>query len=542
MATTDTSIAPTEELHVSDTATSGAPAPIVSLFGTGDHKIMGRLFMSCGMVFGLLSLALLAATAVSQNRTITFVKSEWVSQISSLSRVGLVFFFLIPLFLGLAIYIVPLQVGAATIAFPRAVAASFWTWLVSSGMAIVAWMANGGPAGGSTKMVDLSLFATGVAVLALLITSICVATTVVTFRTAGMGLDRVPFFSWSMVVVAGVWVLTLPVLLGQLILIYIDHHYGVDGGGQFGKAAAQWQIVSWAFSAPQVFAYAIPALGITADAVSTLGKARMPQRGIVLTALGAFGALSFGAWVQPAFYPKVYNNWTFVVWSVALVVPVLLFLGGIGGVMRKGKPSVAAPVIGGLAATIGLLLGALGAALFAIRPLKLHEAANEYSSTIQDLQIGHWYQPAAQVGVFGIVVLSAAIGGVAGLAYWGAKITGKPFPNGAASLAVPLMLLGAVLYGAPLVGIVRVTDESMVNTLSLVSAAGAVLALLGLVVVSLALIGSMAGKGEAANDPWNVGQTLEWDTTSPPERGNFATIPVVTSPEPLLDRNNGEPS
>jgi len=99
-----------------------------------------------------------------------------------------------------------------------------------------------------------------------------------------------------------------------------------------------------------------------------------------------------------------------------------------------------------------------------------------------------------------------------------------------------------VLYGAPLVGIVRVTDESMVNTLSLVSAAGAVLALLGLVVVSLALIGSMAGKGEVANDPWNVGQTLEWDTTSPPARGNFATIPVVTSAEPLLDRNNGEPS
>ncbi len=542
MATTDTSIAPSVELHASDHATSGAPAPIVSLFGTGDHKIMGRLFMSFGMIFGMLSMALLAATAVSQNRTITFIKSDWVSQISTLSRVGLVFFFLIPFFLGLAIYIVPLQVGAATIAFPRAVAASFWTWLVSTGMAIVAWMANGGPAGGSAQMVDLSFFATGVAIVALLVTSMCVATTVITFRTAGMGLDRVPFFSWSMVVATGIWLLTLPVLVGHLVLIYVDHHYGVDGGSQFGKATTQWQIVSWAFAAPQVFAYAIPALGITADAVTTLGKARMPQRGIVLTALGAFGALSFGAWVQPALYPKVYNNWTFVVWSVALVLPVLLFIGGITGAMRKGKPSVAAPVIGGLASIIGLLLGAVGAALFAVRPLKLHEAANEYAPVVQGLQTGHWYQPAAQVGVFGIVVISAAIAGVAGLAYWGAKITGKPFSNGAASLAVPLLLLGAVLYGAPLVGIARVTDESLVNTLSLVSAAGAVFALLGLVVVSLGVVGSLAGKADVAKDPWNVGQTLEWDTTSPPERGNFATLPVVTSAEPLLDRDNGNPS
>ena len=39
--------------------------------------------------------------------------------------------------------------------------------------------------------------------------------------------------------------------------------------------------------------------------------------------------------------------------------------------------------------------------------------------------------------------------------------------------------------------------------------------------------------------PWGTGATLEWLTDSPPAPGNFAEVPEILSPEPLLDANDG---
>jgi len=38
----------------------------------------------------------------------------------------------------------------------------------------------------------------------------------------------------------------------------------------------------------------------------------------------------------------------------------------------------------------------------------------------------------------------------------------------------------------------------------------------------------------AGDDPWDA-QTLEWSVSSPAPADNFASVPAVTSPEPLLD-------
>ena len=44
--------------------------------------------------------------------------------------------------MGLALVVVPLQVGSATVAFPRAAAASFWGWLVGSGLVLASYAGN----------------------------------------------------------------------------------------------------------------------------------------------------------------------------------------------------------------------------------------------------------------------------------------------------------------------------------------------------------------------------------------------------------------
>ena len=98
----------------------------------------------------------------------------------------------------MATIVVPNQVGAESIAFPRAAAAAFWTYLIGGGMVVVSYLINGGPFGGNDKGVDLFLASLGMVVVALVLASICLATTVLALRTTGMSLARVPLFAWSM--------------------------------------------------------------------------------------------------------------------------------------------------------------------------------------------------------------------------------------------------------------------------------------------------------------------------------------------------------
>ena len=74
-------------------------------------------------------------------------------------------------------------------------------------------------------------------------------TTVLGLRTEGMTLDRVPTFSWSMLVAGSIWVLTLPVLAGNLLLIYVDSdHSLVSFGVPLERLATQ---LRWIFVQPE---------------------------------------------------------------------------------------------------------------------------------------------------------------------------------------------------------------------------------------------------------------------------------------------------
>ena len=120
-----------------------------------------------------------------------------VGQLFSLYSIGMVFLFTVPLFLGVAICVVPLQVGARTLAFPRAAAASFWAWLVSSGVLVASYIMNGGPGGGDAKGVDLFLVSFSALSLSLLLAAICVGATVLALRAPGMTIDQAPFGAWG---------------------------------------------------------------------------------------------------------------------------------------------------------------------------------------------------------------------------------------------------------------------------------------------------------------------------------------------------------
>jgi len=199
--TTAENLASTDELEASSTYRRDSLGPL-NFIGSGDHKVIGRMWIIASLVFGLVILAVGALVGFERIDALSidvFPGLEGLGQAWTLYRLGLIFMVVVPMILGLATAVIPLQVGSRAIAFPRAANAAFWTWLISAGIFAVSHAIDGGfVRGGGQDPVELSLLSLGFMAASIMLANVCILTTIITQRTEGMSLDMVPMFSWSM--------------------------------------------------------------------------------------------------------------------------------------------------------------------------------------------------------------------------------------------------------------------------------------------------------------------------------------------------------
>ncbi len=548
MTLTETSPAVAEEAAPQAAQLRPEPSGLLGYLGTGDHKRVGRLYMGTSLLYLLAGAGLgvvLGLERVDQTGA-SILDAETYFQALTLDGLGLVFLVVLPLILGLAISVVPLQLGARTIAFPRAAAASYWGYLVSGGMVVAAYVMNGGPGGGEEQAVDLWILAQALLVASLLLGAICVVTTVITLRTPGMYLDRVPLFSWSMLVAGSLWLLTLPVALAGLLLAYLDHRNGRLGlGGNYDL----YPWLHWVARQPQVFLYAIPALGIISEVVAVMASTGQRMYRTVMGLIGLVGALGFGAWTVGLWSGlsgelqegvtgfAIYDNWVFV--GVAVITPLvllLLFASWAHTLARARFVKVTAPLIFSLGAAVLLLAATVAAAM----------------STAESLDLLQSSWPAA---VADLALAAAVVAALGGMQYWSVKLWGVRCSETAGSVAALAVFGGALLAGlsglvtganeqadlvlvaaggagSPFDGVLAVTDT--VDAANAAAVAGWALLAVGVLMFLVNLIGSAISRGRVPVDPWG-GHTLEWATSSPPAPGNFESVALVISERPLLD-------
>ena len=497
-----------------------------------------------GIVTNLERLSLGSAEIFGTNATYF---QGWV-----LYRTGAIFLVALPLFIGIATAIVPLQVGSPSIAFPRLAAASFWAWLVGAIVHIISvFGADGGlgPANATrTEGTLMTLTSLGFIIIALLAASMCIATTIIALRPAGMNLQRIPVFSWSMLVATSVWMLSLPILIANLIFAYTD----LQGREPiaFGNRDALWTNLEWAWAQPQIYAYAIPVLGVVAEVIPTLAKQSQVGRDAVLTLIGLFGLLSFGAWAQSALsvgadpvfqnpdLPEsaqgrfIYEEALFVLFALAIAIPLLAILGGMADMLRRGKfPKPSAAMGGAMMGATILLLAVIAGEVRAFPFFweALHDDHVLLSSATAQVTL-----------VFGAVIASA----IGALGYWSPKIFGGFTADQIGILGATALFAGAGLAGladmvSALAGQPDISLEAVNNgtieTMNVLALVGVAIMAAG-AVATIGLILPAIGSSELLpDDPWD-GQTLEWATPSPPPVGNFIEpIPKIRSAEPLLD-------
>jgi cytochrome c oxidase subunit 1 len=299
-----------------------------------------------------------------------------VTQLFAMLRTGATFGVLLPLALGFGIAVVPTQVGSKSLSFARLAMFGFYAWLIASGLVIGSMIANGGPGGGNPQMVDLYLMGIGVGLVGVIAASVSLVATVLTSRRTGLSLLEIPMFSWSVFVSAISLVLTLPVLLGSLIYVAVDHHYArLAFGGN--KGIDMW--LGWGFSQPQTFLYVIPAIGLLAELAPIAARIRQPLRGAMLVGVGLVSTAMFGTVTQTS-HVFVWSGslidklksvipyaWFNLLPILGVVIVILLSLLAI----QKGKKRLIAPLVPTFLGVGMILVGMAGNALQMIDSAKL---------------------------------------------------------------------------------------------------------------------------------------------------------------------------
>lgn len=527
MTTTDT--------HVDATTGNTGPSFVASLGQwviSTDHKKIGRLFIGLSLLNAIA--AAVIGTLIGLERSdadgAQIFDADAALQLIEAHRFLLVFAVLAPLFIGLAISVVPMQVGARAIAFPRVAQFGLWAWVFGTDLVLISLIANGGPGGGNADMVDLYLMGLSLVLVGILAAALSVATTVATSRAPGMTLDMVPTFSWSALVASAGMLLSLPVALGTIAYLYVDHTYSqLAFGGN--KTISTW--LGWVMGEPQTFVLVVMALGVLTELAPVTAKARQPLRPVVLVGLALVTTGAFGAVTQTAHVldldgstgDKLQSTVLFLFFNGLPLLGVLVSIAVSLLSVKAGRPRVTAPFALALLGAIMVLAGAAGTFVQHIGDAALvgtvfGEGVTSYmvfGGLLAALgAITHWSPK-----LWGVVLDDKKVLGLAGLGVIAVVLSSLPlYVAGFADQ--PVGVVGDFSYSGP---------AGLWNVLSAVGSA--LVALVVVAFVGLLFSTVRAGRG-AADDPWDA-QTLEWSIPSPAPLDNFAALATVSSSEPLLD-------
>lgn len=517
---------------------------LAGLATSADHKVIGWAFVAASSValLGAVVLgALLGIERVDGDGTV--LDAGALPQLFVAHRVLLVYGVAVPLLLGLAIAVVPLQLGARSLAFPRLAGAGLWSWAGGLILVMVSLANNGGPGGGDADMVDLFLGAHALMAIGLAAAATALAATVLTGRAPGMTMRRVPFFAWSALVAALGLVLVLPVLMGTLLYLFVDHRYA--GRTLFGGNVGIGAWAGFALTQPVTFLFVLPAVGVLAEVVPVTFRRRMPMRGVVYVGLGLVGVAAFAGVAQQAghdvpwsgsgldldgFGDKVRDLVVYALFNLLPLLGVLVVLAagafaGKPGPASAGRPRISAAFVGSFLGVGMILTGMLGGALSPIVDLGLQGTVFEEGALVY-------------------VVYGAVLVALGATCYWAPLWWGRVIADRAALGLIALGLVATVLASLPYY-IAGFADQPAMSgeydyggpsALWNVAVAGGH-ALMGLVVVAFAGLVAKVGRGDGdavGDDPWEA-HTLEWAGPLPVPAGNFVDVPTVMSPEPMLD-------
>ncbi|AXQ95633.1 cytochrome c oxidase subunit I [Cereibacter azotoformans] len=511
-------------------------------FTTVNHTDLGRMFMFASAVFFLIGgiLAMLIRAQLASPRS-AFVGAETYAQLFTMHGTIMMFLFAIPLFEGLTIYLLPKLLGSRDLAYPRLSAYGFWCYVLGGSMLIFALLAGIAPDSGwfmypplastlGSPGINSDFWLLGITFVEIsaIAAAVEIVVTVLRFRAPGMSLDRMPIYGWYALVTATMILTGFPPLILGSILLELERAFGLpffqvaEGGDSL-----LWQHLFWLFGHPEVYIIFLPAAGAISTILPVMARTELMGYRWVVAAAIALAVLSFGLWVHHMFTTGIPHMGLalFSAASTLVAVPTAVQIFAWIGTLWRGSPQMRLPMMWILAFFATFVIGGLTGVMVAVVPFdwQVHDT---------HFIVAHLHY--VLVGGFVFPMLAA-------LYYWMPHVTGRKRFFRVGDAAFWLITLGfhatfLAVHWVGLLGQRRRTETydpgqgwEVINLIS--SIGGFVMAIgFGLVLLDVAMNALVAVRG--SRNPWRAG-TLEWAMPTPPPAYNFASLPQVTTREPL---------
>jgi cytochrome c oxidase subunit 1 len=497
-----------------------------------DHKVIGVQYVVTSFFFLMVGglIAMLMRIELAQPGA-KFVDANTYNGLFSVHASILIFFFIIPVFAGLANFVLPLMIGAPDMAFPRLNALSFWMLPLGGVIMLLSFFAPGGAfADGWTAYAPLStvspigqnFFSIGVqfAGASSVATALNFLVTIITMRAPGMSFFRMPLLVWANFSTSLLVVIATPFVAASQFFVLLDRALGfnffdADKGGN----VLMYQHIFWFYSHPAVYIMILPGFGIISEIIAV--KSRKPIFGYRMMAFSllAIVGLGFTVWAHHMFTSGM-PAWVRIpmaITTVIIAVPTGIKVFSWLATLYRGVLHVDTPMLFALGFLVTFTAGGISGIMLAMLPIDIHVSATYFI-------VAHIHYV-----LFGGSLLTI----FAGVYYWFPKMTGRMYDERLGkwhfwTTFVFFNLTFAPMHILGLDGMPRrvATYPAQYADLNLfISICSWILGLSTLIFV-YNIVTSWRGGPRAVGNPWRA-LTLEWQVSSPPPIFNFDRVPTV---------------
>jgi len=497
-----------------------------------DHKVVGVQYIVVTAI--LLGAGGILAMGIRTNLMtpgLHFVNQQVYNSFLSVHGMVMILALIVAVAGPWANFVVPIMVGARDMAFPRLNALSLWT-LVAAIPLLLGSLAIGGLDMGWVTQAPISeqtgvgfdLFAMAIVTFTISTTVAGINTicTVMTMRTKGMNLERLPIFVWASVVAAALGLYAFPFFLVVMSLNLADRMVGTSFfvASQGGTGWLQENLF-WLMGHPEVYVILIPAVGALMEITTVFARKPLFSYRTALGSMVSLAGLSALVWAHHMFT----TGWApslggpFMVTTEMISIPTGLMFLVILGTLWRGNIWMRLPMYWVFGFLFNFIIGGVTGIYLSDIPVD-----NQMHGTM--FVVAHFHY---------VFVGSVLFGAIGALCFWYPKVTGRFLDERLGKLSFWLVFMGVQvtflsMFVSGLRGMPRrySSYEMIFEHTNFVSTMGAYTIMAGMLVLLGAVITSWTGGEPSGPNPWNS-KTLEWLVPTPVPLENFEVLPVITS-------------